>query len=236
MKRIVYLSFCLFFSMLVHSQSHYTIKYSAGLIDSSGNFQEHAPVRVLIIERNESYEFLPWQKGKITEPLGSSFREHSVYTDMARGVVFYQTDPAGYPKFLVEDTLTKIDWKIEAEMKLIAGYKCRMATGMLKGSEILVYYSEELPRGFGPFSITGLKGTILEIHSKHLPYVISVSEVTRGGLTMQKPDDGKPIPVEEYNKIVEKIAKNSYRNRGAASRKVGENNSLPSQRIQFRRY
>lgn len=222
------------FSFCAQSQKqHYTIKYSAGFIDTSGNFIEHAPIRVMVIERKESYEFLPFYKEKINEPLGSKFREHSVYTDLARGISFYQSDPSGYPKFLVEDTLIKINWKIEAGTRLIAGYKCKVATANINGTDLQVFYSEELPKGFGPFNVTGLSGTILEIHSRQLPYSICVTEIIKGGYTLQKPDDGKPISREEYTKIVAKIAKNSQRNRGALSRKVGEY-STPSSRFIFR--
>lgn len=67
-------------------------------------------------------------------------------------------------KFLVQDSMRKMDWKISDEIRTIANYKCRKAVGKICDSVYVVaFYSEEIPASGGPESFAGLPGMILEL-------------------------------------------------------------------------
>jgi GLPGLI family protein len=66
--------------------------------------------------------------------------------------------------FLVEDSLLKIKWKITSDTRIIAGYECRKAVGILDDSiAIFAFYTDELMINGGPEGIHGLPGMILGV-------------------------------------------------------------------------
>jgi GLPGLI family protein len=64
--------------------------------------------------------------------------------------------------FLVQDSIPKLQWYMQDEVRTIAGYPCRKAMAKFKDSVIIVaYFTEQLYAPIGPESVTGLPGTIL---------------------------------------------------------------------------
>ncbi|MBL7682465.1 MAG: GLPGLI family protein [Flavipsychrobacter sp.] len=67
-------------------------------------------------------------------------------------------------KFLVEDSMRKIEWKVYDEIRTIANYKCRKAVGkMFDSVYIVAYYTEDIMVSGGPEMFSGLPGMILQI-------------------------------------------------------------------------
>lgn len=67
-------------------------------------------------------------------------------------------------KFLVQDSMRKIEWKIADEMRTIANYRCRKAVGkMFDSVYVVAYYTEDIPATGGPEMFSGLPGMILEV-------------------------------------------------------------------------
>ncbi|MBL0180817.1 MAG: GLPGLI family protein [Chitinophagaceae bacterium] len=67
--------------------------------------------------------------------------------------------------YLVEDSIRSLSWKLEeGETKTILGYTCKKATGKTaRGSDIVAWYSEDIPLASGPEQFNGLPGMILGI-------------------------------------------------------------------------
>ncbi len=64
--------------------------------------------------------------------------------------------------FFVADSVRNIAWRLSDEKRIIAGYTCRKATGIIMDSVyIFAFYTDELPTSAGPCGISGLPGTIL---------------------------------------------------------------------------
>jgi len=65
-------------------------------------------------------------------------------------------------EFLIEDSIRSIKWKIENEVRKIAGFECRKAVGRYHDSMYVVafYCPEIIPQG-GPEFFAGLPGMIL---------------------------------------------------------------------------
>ncbi len=86
-----------------------------------------------------------------------------VYNDYEKGITISQK-PVFEETFLVEDSLSKIKWKITADVRTIAGYDCRKAVGILNDSiAIFAFYTDELMVNGGPEGIHGLPGMILGV-------------------------------------------------------------------------
>ncbi len=65
-------------------------------------------------------------------------------------------------EFLVSDTSRKLQWRIEDEIRVIAGYPCRKAVSTICDSVVIVaFYTDQITVSGGPESINGLPGMIL---------------------------------------------------------------------------
>lgn len=94
---------------------------------------------------------------------GGPGMDNIVYTDLlaqkvtANKQVYEQ-------KFLVQDSMRKIDWKEKDELRTIGNYKCRKAVGRICDSVYVVaFYAEDIPVASGPEMFGGLPGMILEL-------------------------------------------------------------------------
>ncbi|MBS1775182.1 MAG: GLPGLI family protein [Bacteroidetes bacterium] len=92
-------------------------------------------------------------------------------------------------KFLVQDSIRKIDWKILDEVRTIANFKCRKAVGKIFDSVYVVaFYTDEIMVSGGPEMFAGLPGMILEIA---IPRLYSTWVATKVETNSPKPEDFK---------------------------------------------
>ncbi|MBA3827947.1 MAG: GLPGLI family protein [Taibaiella sp.] len=67
-------------------------------------------------------------------------------------------------KFAVKDSMRVMRWKIEEEIRTIAGHKCRKAVGRMCDSVVVVaFYTDDIMVSGGPEMFSGLPGMILEL-------------------------------------------------------------------------
>lgn len=97
----------------------------------------------------------------------SSYRavadKNVVFTDFTKGITIAQK-PVYEETFLVEDSLSKIVWKLTPDTRTIAGFECRKAVGILDDRiAVLAFYTDELMIKGGPEGIQGLPGMILGV-------------------------------------------------------------------------
>lgn len=65
-------------------------------------------------------------------------------------------------QFLILDSLRNATWKLQPEMRTIAGFECRKAITRICDSVVVVaFYTEEIVPASGPESFSGLPGMIL---------------------------------------------------------------------------
>jgi GLPGLI family protein len=94
---------------------------------------------------------------------GGPAMENVVYSDFAGGKVT-ANKKVYEQKFLVQDSLRKMDWMIKDEIRTIANYKCRKAVGRMCDSVYVVaFYTEDIVVSGGPEMFGGLPGMILEL-------------------------------------------------------------------------
>jgi GLPGLI family protein len=111
-------------------------------------------------------------------------RERSV----SQKTIFDQT-------FLIQDTLRRVKWKITDETRVIAGFNCRRANGIIMDSiYIVAFYTDEILTTGGPESFTGLPGMILGVAMPHEHitwFATKVEAVPVSEATLTPPVKGK---------------------------------------------
>jgi GLPGLI family protein len=137
--------------------------------------------------------------------------ENIVFTDFRQGrltaskQVFEQ-------KFLVEDSVRKLEWKIKDEIRLINGYKCRKAVSKICDSVYVVaFYTEDIMVSGGPEMFGGLPGMILEIAIPRLYSTWIATKVEVAGPRpedLKQPDKGKKVTQQEmYETVMSSVSK-----------------------------
>ncbi len=64
--------------------------------------------------------------------------------------------------FTIRDSISNIKWKLSNENRIICGYNCRKATGIIMDSVyVFAFYTDEITTPGGPGTVNGLPGMIL---------------------------------------------------------------------------
>jgi len=111
-----------------------------------------------------------------------------VFTDFKAGKVVAQK-PVFEETFLMEDSVSRIKWKITADTRIIAGYECRKAIGILDDTVgIFAFYTDEIMISGGPEGIHGLPGMILgvgipRLHATWFATKVEVFDVNMNAVT-----------------------------------------------------
>lgn len=136
--------------------------------------------------------------------------ENVVYTDYQTNKVIAQK-PVYEETFLIEDSLANIDWKLTADTRIIAGFECRKAVGIIHDSiAVFAFYAEELLIQGGPESIHGLPGMILGmgVPRLHTTWFATKVEVNGVNLNLVKPaTKGKKVNYQQMIRLVNDVLK-----------------------------
>jgi GLPGLI family protein len=86
-----------------------------------------------------------------------------IYNDYSTSSTVSQK-PCFEETFLVKDSFFNVKWKLTADTRVIAGFECRKAVGILFDTvSVFAFYTDEIMINGGPESITGLPGMILGV-------------------------------------------------------------------------
>ena len=92
------------------------------------------------------------------DPIGSvnrtDFRADSLYT---RGSLFNEP-------YLLQESLPRLEWKLEGETRELGGLKVYKATADFRGRLYTAWYHPDIPLPIGPWKLQGLPGVILEAY------------------------------------------------------------------------
>lgn len=128
------------------------------------------------------YKFDHWDdKVKMPEFLRKSDEENIWFYDYNSSKFNIQKDIYG-SKFNIEDSINKIDWHLENENRIIAGFNCRKAVGKIMDSVyVFAFYTDEILLTGGPASVNGLPGLILGLTIPRLYTSYIATKVTLTG-------------------------------------------------------
>jgi GLPGLI family protein len=125
---------------------------------------------------------VPIDPRSISSPLAD---KSVVYTNFKTNSSISQK-PVFEETFLVEDSLLKIKWKLSPDTRIIAGFECRKAIGILSDSiTLFAFYTDELMITGGPEGIHGLPGMILglgipRLHTTWFATKVEVTNINTG--------------------------------------------------------
>lgn len=132
---------------------------------------------------------------------------NTVHTDFKTGRSTIQKD-FFERTFLVKDSIRKIRWKLSDETRMIAGYQCRRANGiMLDSIYVVAFYTDEIHVSGGPESFNGLPGMILGVALPHENVTWFATKINPGVVdpkTLIPPKKGEEV---DNKKMKEEILK-----------------------------
>jgi GLPGLI family protein len=115
--------------------------------------------------------------------------------------------------YLVEDSIRSLKWKLEeGETKTILGYNCKKASGKTeRGTEVVAWYSEEIPLASGPDQFNGLPGMILCIDANKGEIVFTATAIDKkiDVKKIKPPVKGKKTTPAEFAKKQKEVLGNA---------------------------
>lgn len=131
--------------------------------------------------------------------------DNVVYTDFVNRIV--KANKIVYEeKFLVQDSMRKLQWKIVDELRMIGDYKCKKAVAKICDSVVVVaFYTEDIMATGGPEMFSGLPGMILEIA---IPRLFTTWVATRVDIIaptekdLAAPEKGKKTTQKDLHEVV----------------------------------
>lgn len=129
------------------------------------------------------YKWHHWdEKEKMPEWFRKADEDNSWYYDHSSGKFNMQKNIWG-SLFNVEDSIRNIQWKLENENRVIAGFNCRKATGIIMDSVyVFAFFTEEIMIPGGPCNISGLPGMIMGLTIPRLYTSFIATKVSVNGI------------------------------------------------------
>jgi GLPGLI family protein len=141
---------------------------------------------IYLFNRKDEKTKMMWNNGNDEENIWYS--DYSSEKFVQQKNIFGET-------YLLADSLKRIDWKITNENRMIAGFNCRKAVGILFDSVyVFAFYTDEITVSGGPMSLHGLPGMILGITIPRMFSSWVASKVEVNGVNYSKinaPTKGK---------------------------------------------
>ena len=111
--------------------------------------------------------------------------------------------------FLVSDSIKSEPWKLTNKMIKVLDYTCLGAEIVKGDTTITAWFTSEIPISTGPDQFFGLPGLILaiEINGETAFIATSIDLTPPEEGVLSKPDKGKKVTQEEFDKIVEEKIK-----------------------------
>lgn len=108
-------------------------------------------------------------------------------------------------EFLVESPLENRAWKLDPTRKRIGDYICMKATMNLEGDTVIAWFAPEIPVSAGPAEYYGLPGIVLAVErlGETVLLATSINLMPPPAELLVKPDKGKKISPEAFDRIVE---------------------------------
>lgn len=133
--------------------------------------------------------------------------ENEVFTDFTERTV-KANKQIFEERFLIQDSLQKLKWRITSEVRTIADYKCRKAVTIICDSVyVIAFYTDEIPVSGGPEQFGGLPGMILQlvVPRLHTTWVATQVTVTPNNKLETNPTiKGKKVNREELAAVIKK--------------------------------
>jgi GLPGLI family protein len=119
---------------------------------------------------------------------------------------FIRSSTIDEKKYCYYDTIPPRDWELTSDTLTIAGYKCLKANFEFKsGQKGFVWYCPDIPVPFGPETLYGLPGFILEVGSYNSNYSIKLKKIQipfNDNNNLQPCNNAKLVTKAQYQKLI----------------------------------
>jgi GLPGLI family protein len=110
-------------------------------------------------------------------------------------------------KYLIEDSLKMMPWKLGNDTRQIKGYPCKQASfyNELRKENIVAWYTDKLRPFLGPENMNTLPGAVLEININDGERIISAKRIEMRPLKKNEikiPSGGIKVTEDEFRSIV----------------------------------
>ena len=127
------------------------------------------------------------------------------YKDLTTKLLLEQSKFFG-KEFLISDSISRYKWKVSAgEQKNILGYTCMKAMYKDSTTNLVVFFTPQIPISFGPEKYGNLPGLILEVQSAQIHII--ATEVLKEDVTIIVPSKGDKKTRKEFDKLREEKMK-----------------------------
>ena len=112
----------------------------------------------------------------------------------------------GPRKYIIEDTLKKLAWKLSDDTLTIKGYPCKKAvTKNKQGDNIVAWYTEQIAIPSGPEQFGGLPGMILQLDIGDSWIVFTAADIQTGSSKqlVKVPTGAKKVTRQEFQKMMD---------------------------------
>jgi GLPGLI family protein len=154
---------------------------------------------IYLFNRKDEQTKSPWSNGNSEDNIW--YNDYGTEKFIQQKNIFGET-------YILADSLKRIDWKITNENRMIAGFNCRKAVGILFDSVyVFAFYTDEITVSGGPMSLHGLPGMIMGITIPRMFSSWVATKIEINGVNYSKinaPVKGKKRkPVELETNIIE---------------------------------
>lgn len=143
------------------------------------------------------YKFNRWDDGpKVPEFMRRDDEQQIYFFDYNTNKTFQQKAIVG-SNFFLEDSISKIDWRLTNESRVIAGFNCRKAIGKIMDSVyVFAFYTDEILIPGGPCTINGLPGMILGVTIPRMYVSFIATKLTISNVIE---DEIKPVTAKKFS-------------------------------------
>ena len=146
---------------------------------------------------NSIYKFNRWDEGpKVPEFMRRDDEQQIYFFDYNTNKTYQQKAIVG-SNFFLEDSISKIDWRLTNESRVIAGFNCRKAIGKIMDSVyVFAFYTDEILIPGGPCTINGLPGMILGVTIPRMYISFIATKLTISNVIE---DEIKPVTAKKFS-------------------------------------
>ncbi|MFT3932518.1 MAG: GLPGLI family protein [Chitinophagaceae bacterium] len=133
----------------------------------------------------------------------------------------------GPKKYIIEDTLRKLAWKLSDDTMTVKGYACKKATAKNRqGDDIIAWYTEAIPVSSGPEQFGGLPGLILQMNigDSFIQFSALSVNVSDSKQIVKIPSGAKKVSRQEFQKMMDEAFGPSNGNGGPQIRIIRREN------------
>jgi GLPGLI family protein len=111
-------------------------------------------------------------------------------------------------KYIINDTIKQLPWKLVDETKTILNHVCKKATlTPEKGAPVTAWYAEDIPVATGPDRFSGLPGVILlvDVDNGFIVFTATDIQPTASTKDLKAPTEGTLVTRAEFSKKMDDV-------------------------------